>query len=142
MVHALRQAHRVLNSTGLLLDLRPAPVHRRVGLETASSYQQLAVMEETFDDDYAANRAVKEMVDARALNLVCRTRFDCIRRMDRFIDFQRRLDEYVRLTKVRRPEGVVSKIREGLKAQRTKSPNGKIKIFVRAPVDLRVLLKR
>ena len=64
MVHALRQARRVLKNDGYLLDLRPAPVHRRIGLESAGSYHELAVMEEEFDDDYAANHAVAQMVDA------------------------------------------------------------------------------
>ena len=142
MVHALRQARRVLKSSGFLVDLRPAAVHRRVGLEIAGSYQQLAVMEEEFDDDHAANRAVKEMIDKGLLTLVRRTRFDCTRRMDRFIDFHRWLDEYIRLTKVRLPERLVQKVRDGLQSQRAKSRGEKIKIVVLGPIDLRVLLKR
>lgn len=143
MVHALRQARRVLKSDGYLLDLRPAPVHRHIGLESAGSYHELAVMEEEFDDDYAANHAVEQMVDAGLLKLSTRIRFDCTRRMDRFIDFQRWLDEYVRLTKVQRPERLLEKIKDGLRTQRASAAqDGKIRIVVLGPVDLRVLLKR
>ncbi len=46
MVHALREAHRVLKPDGLLLDLRPGPVHRRVGIEVYGHYEQLAIMGE------------------------------------------------------------------------------------------------
>jgi hypothetical protein len=144
MVHALRQARRVLKSDGYLLDLRPAPVHRRVGLESAGSIHQLAVMEEEFDDDYKANQAVEQMVDAGFLKLSTRIRFDCTRRMDRFIDFQRWLDEYIRLTKVQRPERLLEKIKDGLRTRRASaaSREGKIRIVVLGPVDLRVLLKQ
>lgn len=140
MVHALRQARRVLKSDGYLLDLRPAPVHRHVGLESAGSYHELAVMEEGFVDDYKANEAVEQMVDTGLLKLSTRIRFDCTRRMDRFIDFQRWLDEYIRLTKVQRPERLVEKIKDGLRI--AASHDGKIRIVVLGPVDLRVLLKQ
>ena len=136
MVHALRQARRVLNSQGYLLDLRPAPVHRHVSIEHDGTLQHLAVMKEDFGDDYAANRAVKELVTTGELVLRRRIRFDCTRRMDRFSDFETWLDEYVRLGKIRSHKWLLSRLRETLK-----SKDGQTKILVEGPVDLRVLVK-
>jgi hypothetical protein len=136
MVHALRQARRVLNSQGHLLDLRPAPVHRHVSIEHDGTLQHLAVMKEDFSDDYAANRAVKELVITGELVLRRRIRFDCTRRMDRFSDFETWLDEYVRLGKIRSHESLLHKVQEML---RTRS--WKASIVVQGPVDLRVLVK-
>ena len=137
MVHALRQARRVLNDGGYLLDLRPAPVHRHVGIEHSGSVEHLAVMKEDFGDDYAANQAVKELLGSGELVMKRRIRFDCTRRMDRFSDFETWLDEYVRLGKIRSHEWLLSKVSETLKSRRVIT-----KIVVRGPVDLRVLVKR
>ena len=136
MVHALRQARRVLKTDGLLLDLRPAAIHRSVGIEIDGAYQQVAKMEEVFHGDYAANGAVKTMIEAGLLKLTSRIRFDCTRRMDRFSDFRTWLDEYISLGEVRRPEKLAEKVRKALR-----SYNGKARIVVLGPVDLRVLVK-
>ena len=136
MVHALRQARRVVKHGGYLLDLRPAPIHRHVGIENGGSRQHLAVMKENFGDDYAANQAVKELVTAGELVMKRRIRFDCTRRMDRFHDFKVWLDEYVRLGKIRSQEFLLHSVQEMLK-----SLSGKARIVVRGPVDLRVLVK-
>jgi len=136
MVHALRQARRVLKNGGYLLDLRPAPIHRTVGIETDSSFRKVARMEEDFADDYAANDAVKTIIEAGLLKLTNRTRFDCTRRMNRFGDFRTWLDEYVSLGKVRRPEQLADKVREALESRK-----GKTQIVVLGPVDMRVLVK-
>ena len=69
MVHALHEAHRVLKPGGLLLDLRPGAVHRRIGLEMDGEYLQVAVMGEKLDDDYAANRAVTEAIEKKLFKL-------------------------------------------------------------------------
>jgi hypothetical protein len=81
MVHALEQAWRVIKPGGLLLDLRPAPVHRRVGIELNGTFQQVAVMREKLDDDYAANAAVREVLERRLFKRLSHRRFDCIRGM-------------------------------------------------------------
>ena len=135
MVHALRQAWRVLKDDGYLLDLRPAIVHRHVFIEQDGSYQPLAVMKEDFADDYAANHAVEEMLAADLLKMDRRIRFDCTRRMDRFSDFQTWLDDYVSRGKIRSHESLLHKVRGALKSRR------KAKIAVRGPLDMRVLVK-
>ncbi|PWT94497.1 MAG: hypothetical protein C5B55_02605 [Blastocatellia bacterium] len=144
MVHALRQARRVLKSDGYLLDLRPAPVHRHVGIEYDGTYQLVTVMKESFDEDYAANRAIEAMVEAGLLKLVTRIRFDCTRRMDRFRDFDTWLDEYASLGKIHGDKHLLTKVREAVNSRRAAktSRSKKAKIIVRGPVDLRVLVKR
>ena len=81
MVHALREAHRVLKPDSLLLDLRPAPVHRRVGVEVDGQYHQIAVMNESLEDDYAANRSVAEVTQEGLFKLIARKQFNCNRAM-------------------------------------------------------------
>jgi hypothetical protein len=81
MVHALRETHRVLKADGLLLDLRPGPVHRRIGIEVDGQYEQLAIMGEQLHDDYAANRVVAEVIQEGLFKLVSRTQFNCNRTM-------------------------------------------------------------
>jgi ubiquinone/menaquinone biosynthesis C-methylase UbiE len=143
MVHALRQARRVLKDGGCLLDLRPAPALRHVGIEVNDSYQQVAIMRERLDEQYAADRAVKEMVKAGLLRLESRTRFDCTRRMDRFTEFQAWLEEPARLSKIRSPKRLLESVKEALKSRTEipKSQRGKLRIVVLGPVDLCVLRK-
>ena len=81
MVHALEEAHRVLKPDSLLLDLRPAVEHRRIGIETDGRYEEVAVMQEELDDDHAANRAVNVVIQRRMFKQVSRRRFDCTRVM-------------------------------------------------------------
>src|SRR5919108_1690940 len=93
MVHALREAHRVLKPAGLLLDLRPGPVHRRIGIEVDGEYKQLAIMSESLDDDYAANRAVAEVIDKGWFKPISRIQFNCNRIMA-LKDFASWLDDF------------------------------------------------
>ena len=81
MVHALREAYRVLKPDGLLLDLRPAPVHRRVGVEVDGQYHQIAIMNESLEDDYAANQAVARVTQEGLFKRIARRQFNCDRVM-------------------------------------------------------------
>ncbi len=81
MVHALHEIHRVLKPDGILLDLRPGPVHRRVGLEVDGQYRQLVVMDESLEDDDAANRAVAEVIQKGWYKSIARTQINCNRVM-------------------------------------------------------------
>ena len=81
MVHALEEAHRVLKPDSLLLDLRPAAEHRRIGIETNGRYEEVAVMQEKLDDDYAANRAVNTAIQRGLFKQVSRRQFNCTRVM-------------------------------------------------------------
>jgi len=62
MVRALREVHRVLRPNGVLLDLRPAAQHRRAGLGEGQRWHPIGAMREKFDDDHAADRAVRQVI--------------------------------------------------------------------------------
>src|SRR5215831_3441397 len=88
MVHALRQAHRVLKPGGLLIDLRPAPAHRRVGIVSGGRYRRLGTTCESLDVDRAAERALRRAGRAGLFRLETGLRFDCRRIMDTPADFR------------------------------------------------------
>ena len=136
MVHALREAHRVLGPDGILIDLRPAAVHRQVGMENAGQYQLLSVMRETFDDDYAANRAVAAVVREGLFKAGGCVRFECSRTMDSLAEFRAWLDDFVRLSKQPSQTWLVRRVEQTFSAQQAKT-----RIVVRGPLDLRVLRK-
>jgi len=136
MVHALHEAHRVLNADGILIDLRPAAVHRQVGMEKAGQYQPLGVMRETFADDYAANRSVAAIARQGLFKADGRVRFECNRTMDSLAEFRTWLDEFVTLGKQPSHSWLVRRVEQALHAEPAKT-----RIVVRGPLDLRVLRK-
>ncbi|MEX0765818.1 MAG: hypothetical protein WD140_03345, partial [bacterium] len=72
----------MLKPNGILIDLRPGLVHRRVGIERAGRFRQLGRMYESLDDDRAANRSVASVLRAGLFRAEWHTRFDCRRVMD------------------------------------------------------------
>src|SRR5512135_2323064 len=62
MVHALTEAHRVLKPGGILIDLRPAAEHRRLGLGEGTHWRLIGPLHEILDDDRAANAAIARVV--------------------------------------------------------------------------------
>lgn len=138
MVNALIESHRVLKPNGLLIDLRPAVMHRRVGTTAAEGYRLRWVMRETFEDDRAADRAVKEVIangwfkaERRAM------RFDCYRIMDRMGEFQEWLDDFVSRNELGSHDWLVKRLERALAAE-----GGKTRIVVSAPLILQVLRKQ
>ena len=123
MVHALHEAHRVLKPGGALVDLRPAPQHRRLGLGEGERWRLIGVMREKFDDDRAADHAVKRVVREGLFRLETRIAFEADRVMDTMQDFRVWLDDFIRLGKtmpshtwlVQRLERVLKKERAGTK---------------------------
>ncbi len=87
MVHALREAHRVLRTGGIVVDLRPAAKHRRVGLGKGSGWRLAGVMRESFDKDRAADRAVSQVVRADLFRRGATVEFPVDREMDTIGDF-------------------------------------------------------
>ena len=94
MVHALQEAHRVLQSDGLLLDLRPAAVHRRAGLGAGRRWRLVGVMREPFADDRAADRAVNLVIRQGLFHREARDEFILDRVMDSLQDFRAWLDDF------------------------------------------------
>lgn len=137
MVHALKEARRVLKPDGLLLDLRPAPVHRRVGVARAGRYTQLGAMREIFDDDHAADRAVAQVVGGGLFTPEGRIRFDVRRTMDSRAEFRAWMAEFVALDRLPSHDSLVKRVERALAGKQAGT-----KIVVRGPLDLRLLRKR
>ena|SRR5438105_9568249 len=136
MVHALHEAHRVLRPNGLLLDLRPASVHRRVGVAQDDGYRLSWIMRETFEDDRAADRAVAQVVSEELFKLDARVRFPCYRVMDTLDEFQEWFSDFVNKNLLQSHEWLVRRLERTL----DKSPS-KTGIVVSAPLVLRILIK-
>lgn len=136
MVHALREAHRVLRPEGLLIDLRPAAVHRRVGVMHGDGYRLPWVMRERFDDDRAANRAVAQVARAGWFKTQGRTRFLCYRVMDTLEEFREWLIDFVDRGKCPPHDWLIRKVERELQAT-----SGNTAIAVSAPLDMRTLIK-
>jgi len=137
MVHALLEAHRVLKPNGLLFDLRPAAVHRRVGITEGDDYRFLWVMRETFEDDHAADQAVEQVRrDGSFKAEGRRVRFPCFRVMDTLDEFREWLADFVTRNNHQSHDWLVRRLERKLEMTPTKT-----KIVVSAPLVLSVLRK-
>jgi hypothetical protein len=137
MVHALYEAHRVLKSDGILVDLRPAAVHRRVGVVCNGEFQVLGSMREKFDDDRAANQAVVQILQDDLFKTEWRTRFDCRRVMDTVDEFRAWIDEFVQCSGLPPHDWLVDEVERALETAR-----GNTEIVVRGPLVMQVLRKK
>ena len=137
MVHALHEAHCALKPGGVLVDLRPAPKHRRVGLGEGQRWRLIGVMREKFDDDRAADHAVKRVLREGLFRLETRVAFEADRVMDTMHDFRGWLDDFIRLGKTMPSHTwLVQRVERAL----AKAPAG-TKIVVRGPMMMRVMRK-
>lgn len=136
MVHALEEAWRVLKPGGVLIDLRPAMVHRNVGIIDARGFRKLGVMGERFDDDIVANRAVASVLRRGLFRRSRRDRVPCVREMDTLHDFSGWLDNYVSLGKLPSHGWLLKDVDRAL----SEAGRG-ARITVSAPLDLQVLEK-
>ena len=136
MVHALLETHRVLKRDGLLLDLRPDAVHRRVGITEDGDYRLLWRMREGFEDDHAADRAVEQVTSDGYFRAEGRTRFPCFRVMDTIGEFQEWLLDFVTRNEHESHDWLVERLEKRLDA----SP-AKTRIVVSAPLVMRVIRK-
>ena len=137
MVHALHEAHRILKPNGILIDLRPAAVHRRVSLLQGNTHLPLGVMREKFDDDRSADKAVAHVVSEKLFKAEGRTQFACSRVMDNLVEFQKWLDYSVKLGKLPSHDWLVRKVE-----RERQIVGGKTRIVVSGPLMLQVLKKR
>jgi hypothetical protein len=138
MVHALKEAHRVLKPEGLIIDLRPGPVHRRVGIQIKDSWSLVGVMREDLSDDRAADRAVKAAIHEDLIRPEGYSRFDVKRHVGTLARFQAFLDEFATLGANLPPhDWLVDRLAALIARQSTKP-----KIVVRGPIQLRILRKR
>jgi len=94
MVHALRQAHRLLKPDGVLIDLRPAAKHRQIGLGEGKRWKFVAWMREDLTDDRAANRSVRRAAALGLFEAEAKTEFDLDRVMDTLDDFREWMSDF------------------------------------------------
>ncbi len=136
MVHALHEAHRVLNSNGILVDLRPAAVHRRVGIVRQGRFEHIGNMRERFDDDRAADRAIRQVLEEGLFKTEWRSKFRCRRLMDTPNDLRQWVDEFVTSSDLPSHDWLIERVERALSRKRTEW-----KIEVRGPLQVRVLRK-
>jgi hypothetical protein len=86
MVHALQQAARVLQPAGLLIDLRPAPVHRRAGIVHQSDILPVGSMHEDLASDRAADTALGRFIRGGSVRRRSTT-IDCHRYLTGWLTF-------------------------------------------------------
>ncbi len=135
-MHALKQAHRVLKPDGILIDLRPAPKHRRVGIGEGKQWKSVGAMREKFDEDRAANRAVAQVLREGLFQTKGRVEFDLDRQMDTLEDLRAWMDEFVQEARIESHDWLVARVERAL----LKQPKG-MKIAARGPLILRVMKK-
>ncbi len=137
MVHALKEAHRVLRPEGRLIDLRPAAVHRRVGLARGGRFQLLGTMREALDLDRAANRAVAHVLRERLFRAEGRVQFECHRLLDSLDDLH---DFFAEFATVRADfpshAWLIRRLERALNTSR-----GRAQIAVTGPLVMKVLRK-
>lgn len=137
MVHALYEAHRVLKAEGLLIDLRPTPKHRRVGLGQGKRWRLVGVMREGFEDDRAADQAVGRVLREELFHCETRLTLEIDRAMDSMEDFLKWLDDFIQRGKARSAHAWL--VRRLERAQKRQSADAKI--VVRGPVRMLVMRK-
>jgi len=135
MVHALIEAQRSLKPNGILIDLRPSPKARQVGLGVGRNWESLGAMRETFEEDYASNRAVKQVVKSDFFKLESTTTFELDRVMDTLDDFRKMLSDFS-VERLNNHLRLIEKIEKVQKEMHTRK-----KITVRGPMVLNILRK-
>lgn len=136
MVHALRETHRVLKPDGLLVDLRPASIHRRVGITRGEDRKFRWTMRENFDDDHAADRAVDHVAREGLFRAEGRKRISCYRMMDTIGEFKEWLTDFIQKGTFESHDWLVRRLERALSVE-----SGKAGIVVSAPLVLRALRK-
>jgi len=136
MVHALHEAQRVLQPDGILFDLRPAPVHRRVGIQSDQGYREIGAMREDLTDDYFANRAVKQVLREGLFKSEKFTQFNCNRVMGSLKEFSAWLLDFTTLG--REHSSAHDWLLERVERAYHATP-GKKKIIIHSPLVLRRL---
>lgn len=138
MVHALHEAQRVLQPNGILFDLRPAPVHRRIGIQSSAGFQEIGAMREDLEDDYRANRAVKQVLHEGLFKSEKYVQFNCNRMTDNLKEFSAWLLDFTTLGRDRSAshDWLVERV-----ARKYHATPGKKKIIVHSPLMLRRLRK-
>lgn len=135
MVHALIEAQRSLKPNGILIDLRPSPKARQVGLGVGKNWESLGAMRETFEEDFASNHAVEQVIKSGFFKPESTTTFELDREMDSVYDFRKMLSDFS-IERLNNHLWLIEKIEKVQKETGTRK-----KITVRGPMVLNVLKK-
>ena len=136
-MHALTEAHRVLRPDGLLLDVRPAAVHRRVHLVRGAETRLVGVMRERFLDERASDRAVAAVLRSGLFARVSRSAYPCNRVARSFEDFRAWLEGFATLQDLPSHAWLLRRVERAIQGMGTPA-----RIVVSAPVDLWALRAR
>lgn len=136
MVHALREAHRVVAPGGVVVEMRPAAIHRRVAVQRGKTRRHMGVMRENFHRERDADRAVAKAIRAGWFRERSIRSFSCTRIMDTLEDYCTWLGEFYAVTDSPPHEWLVKRIENALET----APDGS-RIIVTAPVTVRLLKK-
>jgi SAM-dependent methyltransferase len=117
MVHALREVHRVLRPGGIVVDLRPAAEHRRIGLGRDRRWRHVGRTHETFEKDRAADRAVTSVLRAGLFVRGRRAEFLVDREMDTMDDFVAWLTDFGERRTLASHAGLIARLERGLAAR-------------------------
>jgi len=135
MVHALSEARRVLRPDGMLIDLRPAAEHRRIGIGEGRRWRLIGRMREGFEEDRAADRAVARALRDRWFRAGRRQTFVLDRVMVGMGDLREWIAEFGKRRALARHAWLLGRVERALE----RTPG---KIVVRGPVVLRPLRRR
>jgi SAM-dependent methyltransferase len=136
MVHALKEAHRVLKPDGILVDLRPAAVHRRLGLGEGRRWQPIGALHEVLDDDHAADAAIARVLRDGYFHSEARRAFLLDRVMDTLEDIREWLEDFDQRRTLPSHAPLLQRLERRMR--RMSKP---IKIVVRGRMTLGVLRK-
>jgi SAM-dependent methyltransferase len=137
MVHALEEAARVLKPDGLLVELRPAPRHRRVWLVTSERSALIGRMHEDLGPDHAADAALARFMTRAQLRARFRRRTVCNRYVDSLTEFREFLEEF---EDCRHPTAPHRRLLERVERAWTVA-QGRRRIMITGPLQMTVLQK-
>jgi hypothetical protein len=137
MVHALREAQRVLKPGGLLIDLRPAIAHRQVGLRKGGRFYKLGTLHESFEEDRDANRAVSHALRQGYFTLESQTEFECNRVLDTVAEVRDWLSDFVDQGPLPGHTALLARVERAFNQGRARRW-----IVIKAPLGMRVLRRQ
>ena len=137
MVHALEEAARVLKPNGLLVELRPAPRHRRVWLVTSERSALIGRMHEDLGPDHAADVALARFMTRERLPARFRRYTVCNRYVDSLKEFREFLKEF---GDCRHPTAPHGRLLQRMERAWTLA-EGRRRIMITGPLQMTVLKK-
>jgi hypothetical protein len=138
MVHALEEAARVTKPDGMLIDLRPAPVHRRLSILHGGDLLPVGRLHEDLSDDHAADAAVRRFLRKGGLQRTLRTSFPCNRRVDTLADLRKFMNEF---TSPGRGQASHERLIQRLERLWSET-SGRKRVVISGPITMHVMRKK